>query len=136
MSETAQDQDFHVINTPGGHRVRVRNYTTGADEEELLGVLMAGADVTLTSDGQKDDKGEEKQRRITKIDSKSQLAFNRLALERFIVAVDDTTDDMVNKVIAFRRPDYRAVVDYITDLTKEIVDDIQKDAVKIEEKKD
>jgi len=124
-----QDQDYKVINTPKGKAaVKVRNYTTGADEEAIMDVLMGANTTTVESTGEKDAAGNEIQKRVSKIDATVQNKYDRLLLERFVISVNDNEQDAVKTIYGMRSEDFHAVLDYVRKLTKNIggLDEAQK----------
>jgi hypothetical protein len=119
MSET--DQDYKVLNTPNSkQQVKVRNYTTGTDEEAIMDLLMGANTTTVESTGEKGADGKELQIRKSVIDATIQTKYNRLLLDRFVVEVDGDAKDAVQRVFDMRRPDYKHVLDFITKLTADI----------------
>ncbi len=124
---SAEDQDYKTITTPGQtgkpdtkHQVKIRNYTTGTDEEAIVDLLMGANTTTVESTGQKDSAGKEIQKRVSVVDSSVTMKYNRLLIERFVIDVNGKTDDVVKAVLEMRRPDYKAVLDFLTELTKDI----------------
>ncbi len=124
---SAEDQDYKTITTPGQtgkpdtkHQVKIRNYTTGTDEEAIMELLMGANTTTVESTGQKDGAGNDIQKRTSVVDSSVTIRYNRLLIERFVIDVDGKSDNIVQAVLDMRRPDYKTVLDHLTKLTKDI----------------
>lgn len=112
----SEDQDYKVLKTPEKKvEVKVRNYTTGADEEALLEVVTKASDTTVEGEGPDAKKS-------TKVDSGVVNELTRLKVSRFVVSVNGVEEGRVEAVYKLRTADYRYVVKFLDELTKDLIE--------------
>jgi len=112
MSDT--DQDYKILKTPEkGHEVKVRTYTTGADEEAITEVITSSTKTRVEGEG-KDAKT------FTDVDATLAGRLKRLKVERFVVSVDGKEEGHTQAVFDMRSKDHKHVVDFVEDLTKNL----------------
>lgn len=105
------EQDYKIIETKANkHRVKIRNYTTGADQEALS---EEGADNMTTVNRVVDGKIVPE----TEINNALYDRLNRVKIARLVKEVDGRTEDMAARLYEFKTPDFDEVMKYIDDLT-------------------
>lgn len=126
---STEDQDYKLLTTKvGKQQVKVRNYTTGADEEAIMELLMSANVTTVETTGARDEHGKEINKRVSTIDATVQVKYVRLLLERFVVEVDGKTEGVVPQVYEMRRDDFTLILEFVKKLTADIggLDEAQK----------
>lgn len=111
MSDTT-DQDYKVLKTPEkGHDVKVRNYTTGADEEAITDVITTSTKTRVEGEG-------DNAKTFTDVDVSLTTRLTRLKVERFVISVDGKEEGKTQAIFDMRSKDYKHVIDYLEKLTK------------------
>lgn len=108
------DQDYKTLETKAEkHTVKVRNYVTGADEEAIMDVTTAAMRTIVKGEGA-DAKSE------TEVDAGMTQKLNRLKVERFVIDIDGSEDNVVGRFFGMRREDCKIVYDFLNNLTKDV----------------
>ena len=108
------EQDYKVLETKEEkHTVKVRNYVTGADEEAIMDVTTGAMRTIVEGEG-----ADAKSR--TEVDAGMSQKLNRTKVERFVIAIDDNEDDVVNRFYNLRRSDCKIVYDFLDTLSKDV----------------
>lgn len=121
-------EDYVTVTTPEkGHKVTLRNYTTGGDESAINRLIFGGMDV------EPDVENPEKSK-INSVDLTIEEVIVEKKIERLVQDVDGQTDGLIDRVYNMRRKDYHSVVDKIKEITKELDEDVAAQAQNTEKK--
>lgn len=113
MSAT-EDQDYKILTTPEKkHQVKVRTYTTGADEEAITEVITSSTKTRVEGEGAD-------AKTSTDVDATLATRLVRLKIERFVSEVDGKTEGTTQLVFDMRTADYKHVVKFVEDLTAKL----------------
>lgn len=111
---STDDQDYKVLTTPEKkHQVKVRTYTTGADEEAITEVITSSTKTRVEGEG-KDAKT------FTDVDAGLANRLKRVKVERFVEEVDGKAEGATEAVFNMRTADYKHVIDFVEGLTKNL----------------
>jgi hypothetical protein len=89
-------QDFE---TSGGCKLVLREYITGAENREIRSIYMRAL------------KGDAKDGDVSKVEFEA----DNKAIELVVVSLDGASSDIVNRVLALPLPDFKQVIEQITE---------------------
>lgn len=111
------DQDYKIVTTPEKKvSVKLRNYTTGADDSAVSEVLAAANTTVIIRDGSVDESGKPIQREEIRVAADVTDKLNRLLVSLFVVEVDGKTENVLDAVFNLRKKDY----DYVSGVLMEL----------------
>ncbi len=101
-----EDRETHEIVTPlKGHKVVLKSWITGRESQKIDNSMVKGFGVT--ADGKK--------KQLTpEIKEAAFSAQENAAIEAIVVSVDGANNNLLNRVLDMRKPDYEFVVDEVT----------------------
>ena len=102
------EREIKPIVTSNGHKVLIKTYITGREQREINAIFLQ--DVEMKAEGKNAALSGFKGALIQEAENK--------ALEMVVVALDDNTDNLVDRILDLHSEDYQDIVNAVNEVTQ------------------
>ena len=104
----SEDRDTHQIVTPRGHTLELRSWINGREKQRIDGAMFGSFATEVDKDGNPQPK----------MSDTMQAAQENAAILAIVVTVDNSENDVLNKVLDMRVDDFEFVTKHLDKIVK------------------